>query len=485
MQQLYELNIRTWLKERQLELGRPVTLDDVSNDLLDELVEHGFTWVYLIGVWPTGPLSRQASINDDLIRNYLATTLGTITNDDICGSPFAPQAYSVCPTLGGDEALARFRERARSAGLSLMLDFVPNHIGLDHPWVTEHPDYCVYGDEQKLAAQPNAYCRLGNHILAHGRDPFFAPWRNSIQLDYSNPAVPETMMTVASDIAGKCDGLRCDLAMLLLQDVFENTWKRPMQPFWKRCLTHVRSEHPGTLFMAEVYWNREYELQQAGFDFTFDKILYDRLLSGDAESIRAHLRAAPEYQNHCVRFLENHTEQRAAARFTNPEHHRSALLLTSMVPGMLLFNQGQAEGRRLHASYHCNRRPTEEGSAQHRQAYLDLMHVISESARQHGSWRLLEPQQPVHNSLIGCLWSSPGHHDLLLIVNASWEPVSGSVQAGPLAERDNQFHDCLLGGQPQLLKSSTLTHHGIQVNLPPWGSVVYRILPHRDKQTGH
>ncbi len=480
MQQLYELNIRMWQTDRSAELGRTATLDDLSNGMLDTMVEQGFSWIYLIGVWPTGPLSREAAKHDELLRTYLTSVLPDFTPEDICGSPFAPQNYDACQSLGGNAALARLRERARGAGLSLMLDFVPNHIGLDHAWVHEHPEYCVRGDEQRLAEQPNAFCRIGGHIFAHGRDPFFAPWRNSVQLDYSHPAVPEAMMQVASSIAAKCDGLRCDVAMLLLQDVFENTWKRPMSPFWRLCLDRVRAEHPGTLFMAEVYWNREYELQQAGFDFKFDKILYDRLLSGDAESIRAHLRATSDYQTHCVRFIENHTEQRAAARFVNPDHHRGALLITGMVPGMLLFNHGQEDGRRFHASYHCARRPSEEGSTPHREAYHDLMHVLSERARQDGKWQLLEPFHPHGNTLIGVAWTLPGHHAIVLIVNASWQPVSASVRAGLLAERDCQFYDCLIDGQPMFMKASTMQDGGIPATLPPWGSIVYRVMANRE-----
>lgn len=478
MQQLYELNVRTWRTERSFELGRPATLDDLSDDFLDQLVEHGFTWLYLIGVWPTGPLSRAVSQQDQHLRAYLGGVLPNFCDDDICGSPFMPESYAADAALGGDAALARLRERARGAGISLMLDFIPNHIGLDHVWLRDHPDYCIQGDDGRMAAQPDAWCRLHGRVFAHGRDPFFAPWRSSVQLDYSNPRLQEAMMQVASSIAARCDGLRCDLAMLLLKDVFENTWKRPMQPFWRKCLDRVRAEHPGTLFMAEVYWNREYELQQAGFDFTFDKILYDRLLSGDAESIRGHLRATRDYQIHCVRFLENHAEQRAAARFTSPDHHRGALFITGMVPGLLLCNHGQEDGRRLHASNHASRRPPEEGSAPHREAYRDLMHLLSEPARQNGTWQLLEPFAP-DSPLVACLWSLQGHHSLVLVVNAGWQHAGGAVQAGPLTDRDCQLQHCFGGGAAIQMKADALRSGGLPVSLPPWGATAWRVMPLR------
>ncbi len=479
MQQLYELNVRTWRSERSGELGRPATFDDLSDDILDHLVEDGFTWLYLLGVWRIGPLTRAVAVADAQLRQYLTSVMPDASDADVCGSPFAPMAYEVEEAFGGDDALARLRERARASGLSLMLDFVPNHLGLDHPWVREHPDYCLQGDEGRISAQPDAYCRLHGRIFAHGRDPFFAPWRNTVQLDFSNPRLQEAMISAASDVAARCDGLRCDVAMLLLQDVFENTWKRPMQPFWRRCLDRVRAEHPGTLFMAEVYWNREYELQQAGFDFTFDKILYDRLLSGDPESIRAHLRATPEYQSHCVRFLENHAEQRAAARFSYPDHHRGALLLTGMVPGLLLCHYGQEDGRKLHSSIHAARRSAEPGSPAHRMAYQQLMKLLSEPARHDGTWQLLEPFNQRGTNLIACLWSLAVHHSLLLLVNASWQATSGAVVAGPLANRDCQFQDYLGGGASYVVKAESLRAEGISVELPPWGAIAYRIMPLR------
>lgn len=479
MHQLYELNIRTWRAEQGQALGRPATLDDVSNDLLDHLVEDGFTWLYLIGVWRTGPLVRAIAHADQNLRHYLQAVLPGFTDEDICGSPFAPQSYEVCPLLGGDEALARLRERARAAGLSLMLDFVPNHVGLDHAWTSEHPDWFIRGDERLLATHPDGWGRVGDHIYAHGRDPFFAPWRDTVQLDYSNPAVQTAMIEVASSIAARCDGLRCDVAMLLLPDVFESTWQRRMQPFWRACLDRVRALHPGTLFMAEVYWNREWELQQAGFDFTFDKLLYDRLLSGDAESIRAHLRADLTYQNHCLRFLENHEEQRAASRFSHVDHHRGALLLTGMVPGMLLCHHGQEDGRRLHSSVHTCRRPPEDGSVPHRHAYQELMRLLSEPARHDGTWQLLEPFNGGGQPLIGCIWSLPAHHSLLVIVNASWHHANGALQAGPLTGRDCVFQDFLGSAPNRMIRGDDLRYEGITANLPPWGVQVYRALIQR------
>ncbi len=150
-----------------------------------------------------------------------------------------------------------------------------------------------------------------------------------------------------------------------------------------------------------------------------------------------------------------------------------------MVPGLLLCHCGQEDGRKLHSSAHATRRPEEDGSEPHRRAFLELMRLLSEPARHDGTWQLLEPFNQRGGNLIACLWSLAVHHSLLLLVNASWQPTTGAVSAGSLANRDCQFQDYLAGGSPYVVRAETLRSEGIYVDLPPWGAVAYRIMPLR------
>ena len=210
-------------------------------------------------------------------------------------------------------------------------------------------------------------------MLAHGRDPFFPPWSDTVQVNYRHAGARRAMTAELARIAGWCDGVRCDMAMLLQPDVFLRTWgERALpadgtppvdEPFWPEAMRTVRRARPDFLFAAEVYWDREWELQQAGFDFTYDKRLYDRLRAGAAPPVREHLRAAPEFQDRSLRFLENHDEPRAAAVFA-PEVHRAAAVVTFLVPGMHLIQEGQLEGRKIHVSVHLGRRAPEPPDAQ-------------------------------------------------------------------------------------------------------------------------
>jgi len=146
---------------------------------------------------------------------------------------------------------------------------------------------------------------------------------------------------------------------------------------------------------------------------------------------------------------------------------------------MLLLHHGQEDGRRLHASLHCTRRPAEDGSEAHRKAYQELMLLLSEPARHDGAWHLLEPRDAGGRPLVACLWTQPPHHALLVVVNASWHQATGAVDAGPLIARDCQIQDFLAGGGQWTVKAEVLAQGGFNVSLPPWGAQVFRIMPLR------
>src|SRR5215831_3709849 len=173
---LYQINTRTWLTDLSRGLGRAATLDDVPEEELDRLGKRGFDWIWLLSVWRTGLAGQKISRANAEWRKEFQETLPDLREEDIAGSGFAITGYTVHSALGGDAALARFRERLRQRGLRLMLDFVPNHTGLDHPWVEERPEYYIPGTELDLAQAPQNYTWArrthSDVLLAHGRDPW-------------------------------------------------------------------------------------------------------------------------------------------------------------------------------------------------------------------------------------------------------------------------------------------------------------------------
>src|SRR5262249_1262999 len=353
----------------------------------------GFDWIWLLSVWQTGPAGQRVSRENPEWRREFQETLPDLDEEDIAGSGFAITGYTVHPSLGGDAALARFRERVRQRGLRLMLDFVPNHTALDHPWVEVHPEYYVSGTETDLARAPQNYTwvrrRRGDRLLAHGRDPYFPGWPDTLQLDYANPATEEAMLGELLKIADRCDGVRCDMAMLILPDVFERTWGRRPGRFWPMATEGVRKKVPGFTFMAEGYWDLEWTMLEQGFDYAYDKRLYDRLRESHARPVREHLYAGLDYQSKLARFLENHDEPRAAATLA-PGVHEAAAVLTYLSPGLRFFHQGQFESRRKRISPHLVRAPQEPVDEALRRFYDRLLAVLRSPVARDGEWRLLE-----------------------------------------------------------------------------------------------
>ncbi len=260
-----------------------------------------------------------------------------------------------------------------------MLDFVPNHTALDHPWVADHPARFVAGTEGDLERAPQNWTRVpgrrGPAILAHGRDPYFPGWPDTLQLDYANPDTQDAMSRELVKIAGQCDGVRCDMAMLVLPDVFERTWGRRAPSFWPEAIGRVRERHPGFRFMAEVYWDLEWTMMQQGFDYAYDKRLYDRLHQGHARPVREHLLAGLDYQQRLARFMENHDEPRAATAFP-PGMHEAAAVVTYLTPGLRFFHDGQLEGRRKRISPHLGRAPVEPVDGALKAFYERLLAVV-------------------------------------------------------------------------------------------------------------
>lgn len=422
---LYQVNTRVWLTELSRSLEKRATLDDIPDAELDALARKGFDWIWFLSVWQTGPAAQQVSrSNPDWIREF-HETLPDLSDEDIPGSGFAITGYDAHDNLGGDAALARLRERLKRRGLKLMLDFVPNHVGLGHPWVEEQPEHFIRGSEDDLARAPQNYtrvkCRAGDGIFAYGRDPYFAGWPDTLQLNYANPATQEAMTRILLKIAGQCDGLRCDMAMLVLPEVFERTWGRRAPLFWPNAIQRVRERVPGFMFMAEVYWDLEWTLQQQGFDYAYDKRLYDRLREQHAAPVRDHLRAGLDYQDKLARFLENHDEPRAAATFS-PEAHRAAAVITFLSPGLRFFHQGQFEGRKKRISPHLGRAPNEPIDPQVKEFYEQLFGVLRQPTVRDGKWQLLECTPAwdgnwTHDCILTCAWDGAGSDPLVIAVN--------------------------------------------------------------------
>jgi len=479
---LYQVNTRVLMRSLADELRRPATLDDVPDEALEAVRALGFDWIWFLGVWQTGEAARQISLSHADWQAGFREAVPDMKPADVCGSPFAVQDYIVDRRLGGDAALARLRERAARAGLRLMLDFVPNHVAPDHPWVRAWPDLFIRGTEADLAAEPANWIRLPSGIFANGRDPYFPGWPDTVQLDYANPKTQAIMASTLRDVARRCDGLRCDMAMLLLPDVFERTWERQLDGrrvglFWPDAIAAVRTHDPDFCFMAEVYWGLEGRLIDQGFDLAYDKALYDAARDGDAGRVRSLLAADPGAQHHLARFLENHDEARAAAAFDWPRH-RAAALAVLAAPGLRLLHQGQLEGLRVHVPIHLDRGPVESVDPVVLAFYQQLLAALRLPALRDGAYRWLWPQaawdgNPTHERFVTALWQHEDGERLLLAVNFSAGQAQCRVRldlaAGKVVLEDR------MGPERYERDGGEIGRDGLFLDLPPWGFNLFAI----------
>jgi hypothetical protein len=491
----YQINTRVVLNEVGKTLGRAATLEDFSDQLLDEIASRGFSYVWPLGVWQTGAVARKLALEDPERMATMKRALPGLREEDVVSSPFAIVAYDVHRDFGGEAALAKLRQRLARRGLGLILDFVPNHIALDHAWVHEHPEYLVGGTLEDLQREPRNYIRmatrLGPRILAHGRDPYFDGWPDTVQLNYRHAGLREAQIGVLGQIADRCDGIRCDMAMLLEPEVIARTWGARAKPgdgstpkddpFWPEAIGAVRRRHPNFRFIAEVYWDMEWNLQQRGFDYTYDKRLYDRLRDGGARVVREHLMAAPAFSERCLRFLENHDEPRAAATFDH-EKHRAAAVVTLLAPGMRFVHEGQIEGRRVHVPMQLGRRPAEPLDEALRAFYLRLLQALARPEVHSGRWRLESCRpawdgNPSADQFIVSSWEE-GERRLLVAVN--YAPSQGQCYVVPslggLASRRWRLVDLLSEVQYQR-EGAALADQGLYLDLPPWGYHVFALEP--------
>jgi glycosidase len=481
---LYQINTKPYLTAIA---GRGATLDDIPDKLLNFLASQGFELFWPLGVWSTGPTGKKISRSNTQWLSECLEVLPDLREDDICGSPFAISSYVVDPTLGGDPALARLRERLHTRGLKLITDFVPNHIGFDHPWVLEHHDFIISAIESTNinSDEKDSWIKLPDgRTVAFGRDPNYPGWIDTVQLNLFNPGLRDALTAELASIAERCDGVRCDMAMLIEPDVFKATWGEraahlvsDFESPWPKMIRAARERHPGFLFIGEVYWGFDSRLQNHGFDYTYDKTLYDLILAHKAPQIREHLGRPIAYQQRCLRFLENHDEARIASKLNHREH-LAAALITHLAPGLHLIFDGELEGRRLRVPVHINRAPNEKLQPEVERIYRDLIPLLNSPTIRFGRWILLNTREAwhdnfTHKNYIAFLIEHPLQ---TLLVSVNYAPYRGQSFI-TIPDRDwlagkIEFRD-LVSPERLVRDSEDLKERGLFLDCDAWGVHVF------------
>lgn len=477
--QLYEVNAFFFISRMSEKYGRRLTLMTVPIEEWKIFADQGFDYLWLMGVWTRSPGSCAHAVKEpNLIRAY-DMILPDWKKEDVAGSPYAIYKYELDPFLGRPEELLQLKMRLNGLGLGLVLDFVPNHLAFDHPSTVEHPDIFLSCRPETLKNHPDWFFISGaGKKIAHGRDPYFAPWIDTAQINFWSPAARTAWRRELLKIAKVADGVRCDMAMLGLNSIFQKVWgeyiqeTRPATEFWAEVIPEVKKAAPNFIFIGEVYWDMDWPLQQLGFDFTYDKRLYDRLFFDSPVSVRDHLKADPGYRDKCLRFIENHDEERAAVVF-GQKKAQAAGLIAATIPGLRFFYDGQLEGRRIRTPVHLRREPHEIADPETAELYRRLLGFLKTPVTHEGVWTLLEThpaweKNETYRGIVVWLWQFEKHCKMA-IINYSMIRAQAVIRppSSLTGESFVQLRDALTD-KVYDRSGTELFKRGFYVDLQPW-----------------
>lgn len=483
---LYEINLRVWIKQ----FGENASLKDIPAAIFNDLTDKGINIIWLLGIWKTTPsIIEKTCFSDDLVNSY-SKSLKDWKKEDVIGSPFAIDSYEVDEKLGSWNDLKKLKKELNKTGLKLFLDFIPNHLSAGSEYIRTNPEYFLQADEEALSKDSFTFFRSEydeTKIFAHGRDPLFPAWTDTIQMNFFSNDAREFMINNLLKLTEVCDGVRCDMAMLPLNNVFNNTWlgvlnknnyQKPADEFWKTAIRKVKEKSPGFIFLAEAYWDLEWDLQQLGFDFTYDKRLTDRMAANDIYGIKEHLRAEKLYQMKSVRFLENHDEQRAVIKFGKIRSLAAATLI-STIQGMKLYYDGQFEGKKIKVPVQLGREPEEKVSKIVKNYYDKLLEITKDEVFIKGKWIMLEPESVgnddySYENLFAWEWQL-NSAKRIVIINFSDNPSQCRLKISFSTPNEQVKFVDLLNGTTYKRWVEEISSIGLYISLKPYQSHIFSL----------
>ncbi|TXT64815.1 MAG: Alpha-amylase [Promethearchaeota archaeon] len=478
---LFEINTWPWLTELSEHYDRKIILDNIPEEIFEGYLQY-FDVVWLMGVWERSPASKRIAQEEPDLQKAYQEALDHVKEEDIIGSPYAVYYYHVDKNLGGKESLLKFREQLLARNIKLILDYVPNHVARDHMWTLEKSDIFIEGTFEDMNSQPDNYFSSYGRVLAHGKDPYFLPWTDTVQINaFSSEARTKAINTLKS-IADICDGVRCDMAMLVTNKIFKKTWgdkagDPPETEFWERVIPSVRENHPDFKFIGEVYWDMEYDLMQQGFDYCYDKRLYDRILKKNVEEITAHLNADYNYQKKLVRFLENHDEIRVAKELGINLSKAAAMVILTL-PGMGLIYEGQMKGYTRKVPVQLKRRGEEETDLDLLTFYRNLLILIQQNQIKTKYWEKCTSKGQENNSgqkIISHHWWDDQNH-FLIVVNFDDSETQTHISIPSLDYNTDRLSFYNISNENKLVyQASEIKETGLKVELEAWKGIIYEI----------
>jgi hypothetical protein len=483
---LYEINTWTWLEQLSTRLKKNITLADIPDSEWDALAAQSFDIVWLMGIWQRSRISRRMNQENPAKVAQFSLALPGWKTEDVISSPYAVAAYAPDPRIGSWQALDAAREKLRARGIALFLDFVGNHTALDHLWMRERPEFYVQAPPQEFQKNPSLYyaqsAPQGTRYTALAKDPYFPPWQDVAQLNHFNPGLRAAQLADLRTIATHCDGIRCDMAMLQLNDIFDANWRHllgdtpvPEKEFW----TEAHAVVPNLTLLAEAYWGTEQRLLDLGFSYSYDKTLYDALRDHNIPQIRERLASFPERQSDFARFMENHDEERRAIVFPNDRLAADGTLLGTL-PGIRFYHQGELEGRRIHLPITLRIAADEPPDPISTNFFQKILQITRQDVFHEGKWNLLdvarEGDAPA-DALLVYEWRSPKAWKIIAVNLAAYTSQGRVHLAGRVSPKQNYIFNDELNNVRYNRAGEELHNLGLFIRRDPYQAHLFDISP--------
>lgn len=438
------VNTRVFLDELSEKYNKPITIGTIPESEWQELFkDHTSFW--FMGIYKESQAGQDfCQKNPYCIRDVEYEIERQVNPEkDIGASSFSIPEYTINLKIapGGWSEWDKMVDYLHQHNKKVFTDFVPNHVALDHSWATEHPDYFIQGTEEQFQKTPSLYYNVVDkdnnlHHIAHGKDPNYPQWDDTLQLNYANPDLQAAMIEVLigneNGLINHCDGLRCDMAMLLNSDTFIRTWGDKYfgghlpgseisyiknNEFWPKVIAEVKARvrelgRDDFTFIAEAYW----DIDKLGknFDGIYYKELYDSLqvqnndgnsISINHDNIRELLSLATKDRDgnnlnfKWNTFIENHDEQRAVKKF-GEKASKAAAVISAFGPFTFLMNQNQEKGYRYRIPAQFRHHLSETTNLSIKNFYDQILKLRNSRLCQKGEWSVVWPNPKMDSRII-------------------------------------------------------------------------------------
>lgn len=481
---IYEVSTRPWLYSLSQKYGRNISrLVQVPIQEFQAIANLGVEYLWLMGVWQLGPYGLNHDRTDpDLIQSYNQVLPGW-TTADVIGSPYAIVNFTCNPSICSDIELALIKKQVNALGLKLMLDFVPNHAAYDSLLVNSSINMFMRAPPNTPTPyNPNTWFPNGVYYAGDQYDR----WNDVAQFNYWNTTTYNYMKDVLAKIAKMADAIRCDMAMLIMNQYFYQDWstplnawgyKQPATEFWSDAIANAKKINPNLLMMAEVYWGANQAILNLGFDLVYDKDLLDAMASKNAQNVRNYIQSQSiSYLKKSNHFIENHDEPRAVALFGADYIANTAAMIAYTLPGAKFINDGQILGYKNKLDVHLRRAVAENGTDYARWWYSRLLPIINQEIFHSGTWTYLNVNGNNIGGLLAWKWTNATDRRLVAVNFGSSQAYGQIVLTDASAPAGKDIYNIteLMSGNVYQRSATQMRTVGLGVLIDAWNGQIFQ-----------